>query len=166
MTPVRRRVTIGESEERATARTMSTAATAKAKAESCGGTALPRNTREREAPKAAPEEMPSVYSLTKGFLNRAWSEAPETPSPAPATRARRRRGRRMPKMISRTASGRPARRLGKRGERSARPSWPGEIGYAPTASETKKTANGRRTIRIARERRPLLMEPLPAVEDL
>jgi hypothetical protein len=99
MTPVKSREMMGESDFRDMARTMRTAATAKANAEIWGGNAAPRKTRDNEAPKAAPDEIPRMNSLTSGFLNRAWSAAPDTESEEPTIIARMSRGSRTLKTV-------------------------------------------------------------------
>ncbi len=81
-----------ESDLPAIARTIKTATMAKRKAAIWTGNVFPRKTRERAAPKAAPEEIPRMNSLTRGFRNTAWRDAPETEREAPTARARRRRG--------------------------------------------------------------------------
>ncbi len=100
MTPPSRMVTTCEADRPAIATTSRTASRAKTKAAGWGGTPRPRKTIERAAPKAAPLEMPRLNSKTRGFLNSAWSEAPDTASAAPAKRASRSRGSRTRKRMS------------------------------------------------------------------
>ena len=118
MTPVKSRETIGDSDREEIDRTRRTATMAKRNAETWGGNAGPRKTRESEAPKPAPEESPRMYSLTRGFLKRACRAAPETDKAAPTVKARMRRGRRTPKTMAAYPSGRAAFQAGTRGERS------------------------------------------------
>jgi len=100
ITPVRRMDIVWDSERPEIRRTARTAIKEKIKAAIWAGKFLPRKTRDRAAPKAAPNEIPRINSLTSGFLNKAWREAPERERAAPAMRARRSLGSRIRKRIS------------------------------------------------------------------
>jgi hypothetical protein len=60
--------------------------------------------------------MPRIYSLTSGFLNRAWSDAPDTESAAPTTTARRTRGSLIRMTISLKAEGISGKEEGEKAE--------------------------------------------------
>ncbi len=68
ITPVSKRDIISEPAPFAIRRTERKAIKAKMKDESSTGKPLPKKTIERDAPKAAPEEIPRIYSFTRGFL--------------------------------------------------------------------------------------------------
>ncbi len=105
ITPVSRSVTIWVFEVPAMRSTKKTAAMAKTKAANWVGKLLPKKTSETAAPKAAPKEIPRMYSLTRGFLKSAWREAPETDSAAPTIRASKSRGSLILKTMSLRAWG-------------------------------------------------------------